>query len=132
MSDIVLLYLFTRLDTIGGIAFVAMLGAGVTVVWSLVYSWGKRDMAEVWENCPNAPEYKTRIAAANAARRIIRPALIAWALAAGVVMVTPSKQDMAIIVGGKIALDASRTDTAKEISQEVLDAIRAQLKKAKE
>ncbi len=42
----------------------------------------------------------------------------------------PSQQGMAIIVGGKLAIDAAKTDTGKEIGAEVVAAIRKQLQEA--
>lgn len=109
MSDWMLLYAFTRLDALGAL-FGAASAACAAGIWAgCMFGFvGNKPAGFVWA----------------------KVAGVGLALSALLAAAIPSRADMAIIVGGKIALDASRTDTAKEIGGEVLDAIRAQLKKA--
>lgn len=132
MNDVLLLYLFTRLDAINVLALVLAMGGGVAAVAAAMTAWAKEDTAEIWAREPENPRYKNRMASAAALRAKIRPlAIFAFAFAV-VTVAIPSKTDVAVIVGGKIALDVGRSETAQEVGQEVVDAIRAQLKKAAE
>lgn len=131
MSDVLLLYLFTRLDALG-------VALGLLEVLSLIWAVVLFIMAMNYRNA-SADRYHVSETKESAARKNeLAPTLLVWAKRMGFAfalvlvgdVVLPKKNDMAIIVGGKIALDVSRSDTAKEIGAEVLDAIRAQLKKA--
>lgn len=116
MSDVLMLYLFTRLDIfVVGAAIVGMM-LGVGILFLAV--------------CIDDAKTFGETAKASSMRRMQVRLLWASVIPMLVFIALPSKSDMAIIVGGKIALDASRTDTAKEVGQEVLNAIRAQLEKA--
>lgn len=108
MSDVLLLYLFTRLDALIGLG---VLGAVMAVATGLAAM-----MFYGIENDEMYPHWRKHAVA-----------MVAFV---ALVVITPSKSDMAIIVGGKIALDAARSDTGQEIAGEVMAAIRAQLKEA--
>ncbi len=108
MSDVFLLYLFMRLDAIRILAIVVFVLGLLFLVPSVLHADD-----EGW--VPGKLKLVKRAAAVP---------IIAVIVSVGV----PSKSEMAIIVGGKIALDAARTDTAREVGSEVLAAIRAQLK----
>lgn len=132
MSEWLLLYLFTRLDSISNVSTMVVVVCAIVALWATIYAAMKRDIASIWDGRPEHHEYTSRMRASAAALRVVKPAVISGSIALAVAVVVPSKTDMAIIVGGKIALDASRTPEARKISQDVLDAIRNQLKKAKE
>lgn len=110
MTDILLLYLFTRLDALIALSGFIAFASAVTCLGAMMFYGVERDRLY--------PHWKKHVA--------IFVACIALTTA------IPSKSDMAIIVGGKIALDVGRSETAQEIGQEVVDAIRAQLRKAAE
>ena len=108
MTDILFLYLFTRLDALislfGFLAFIAV----ISCLGAMFFYGIERD--ELY------PHWRKHVAIFIACMTLVT--------------VIPSKSDMAIIVGGKIALDAARSDTGQEIAGEVMAAIRAQLKEA--
>ena len=110
MSDVFLLYLFTRLDAFGAamqmLAFVSAFAAFVLTIGSLVEP----------EDFP--------------AKHMRNPVLAIFCVSAFLALATPSKTDMAIIVGGKLAIDAARTPEAKELAGELYEAVMYQLKAA--
>lgn len=108
MSDVLLLYLFTRLDALIGLGAIGAVMAVVTGFGAMMFYSVEHD-----EMYPHWRKHAAALAAFVA-----------------LIVITPSKSDMAIIVGGKIALDAARSDTGQEIAGEVVAAIRAQLKEA--
>lgn len=111
MSDVLLLYLFTRADAISSTFVFMAMASGLGGLLSLMF--GSIDENEKLMS--------------------IGKASIAICLAAtSVYLVVPDKNDIAIIVGGKYALDVGRSDTGKAVAGEVLDAIRAQLRLAAE
>jgi hypothetical protein len=110
MSDWMLLYLWTRLDAVQDLLTAVGAFGVFAITLALIPILGEGVFNE-WKG------------------RLIR-ALIAIFAVFLVATAIPTKSDMAIIVGGKFALDAARSETAKEVSSEVLEAIRAQLRKA--
>lgn len=110
MSDVLLLYLFTRLDAL------IVLG-GIGVFLGAISLFGAFMYCSVEYDSPY-PHWRKHLAAIAAF--------------VAVLAVVPSKSDMAIIVGGKIALDAGRSETGQDVAGEVLEAIRAQLRRAAE
>ena len=123
MNDILLLYLVTRAGAIGslfgGLAFIAAVAGAVTL---FILALNISDNATEGEG-PAAWKFWRKVAAGFVMTTIIFGFLHA---------AIPSNKDIAIIIGGKIALDAARTETGQEIGAEVLAAVRAQLKAAKE
>jgi len=106
MTDVLLLYLFTRVDVL---VTVGIIGAVVTsVIGVAICVIHVSDYDEMY------PHWR-RLAAALAA-------FVALAV------VVPDQKSLAIIVGGKVALDAARSPEAQEIGGLVLDAIRSTLK----
>lgn len=110
MTDVLLLYLFTRLNALISLfGFLAVIAA-ISCLGAMFFYGIERD--ELY------PHWRKHVAVFIACITLVT--------------VIPSKSDMAIIVGGKIALDVGRSETAQKVGQEVLDAIRAQLKRAAE
>lgn len=121
MSDILLLYLVTRAGAIGSlfgnvaIAILALGAFGLFVGGMWINDFVSRD----------------EVAAAWKRWRRIAVCLAVMAATSGFLGVAiPNNKDMAIIIGGKIALDAARSETGQEIGADVLAAVRAQLKAA--
>jgi hypothetical protein len=116
MSEVLLLYVFTRLD-----AARVLLAVTITIApfFVLIMSMVASDHDTFGR--------KEKEAKLLRARNWI---IGLFAFAAIGVVILPTKTDMAIIVGGKLTIDIARSDTAKEIGNEVLAAVRAQLKKA--
>ena len=113
MSDVLLLYLFTRLDSanvalaVG--AFASLLGCALLGFY--IAGTPPKEQLEkvlVWLN---------------------RMAAILVTLVCLLVLL-PNQKEAAIIIGGKVALDAIRTPEAKEIGQDVLNVVRKTLKEA--
>lgn len=142
MTDVLLLYLFTRLDIVVRLfSLVCVVAFVAFCVATFVRLVARNEMASAQAMLDESPapfERDHRRALAQhknthqLARRFSTCAGVVFALSLLVAVAVPSKQDFAIIVGGKIALDVGRSETAQEVGQEVLDAIRAQLKKASE
>ncbi len=121
MSDILLLYLVTRAGAIGS------LFGNVAIAILMFGAFGLLARG-VWisDLVPGDEE-----AAAWRQWRRIAVCLAVMAATSGFLGVAiPNSKDMAIIIGGKIALDAARSETSQEIGAEVLAAVRAQLKAA--
>lgn len=116
MSDILLLYAFTRLDALHSLLNGELLGFTLTVAFSLVVASA---LAPV--------EFKN---SAPKMRKWGKGLLIVSAIGVALHALVPNRTDMAIIVGGKIALDVGRSETAKEIGNEVMGAVRATLRQA--
>lgn len=113
MGDILLLYVVTRLYVIADL--LAIVGLLCLAGWLCLFVICLVDDHMADEDTVRFTRWK---------RRLLWPGLLTMAIAAAI----PSKTDMAIIIGGKAAIEAERSG----LSQEVMDAIRAQLKKAKE
>lgn len=114
MSEVLLLYLFTRLDSandalaVGALA--SLLGCALLGFYIAAETLPKEKLekALVWLN---------------------RMAAILVTLVCLLVLL-PNQKEAAIIIGGKVALDAIRTPEAKEIGQDVLNVVRKTLKEA--
>jgi hypothetical protein len=129
MSDVLFLYLFTRLDVLSGILVALAIISGIFTVclcvWALVASnadperWHsstyKRQEERQLQRFPTIVKWTKRLAAVFLCLLVFN-------------VLIPGKKDMAIIVGGKFALDMARSDTAAEVGHEVLQAIRGQLR----
>lgn len=116
MSEVLLLYVFTRLDAAHLLLVITIV---IAPCFILVMSLVASDHDEFGR--------KEKEARLLRARNWI---IGLFAFAAIGLVILPTKTDMAIIVGGKLTIDIARSDTAKEIGNEVLAAVRAQLKKA--
>lgn len=108
MTDVLLLYLFTRVNVLLVLATLAMVASAMMCFFIPMY----RDI-----------EFGERPSA-----KAIRAPLVGMAIAVSVLLLVPSKSDLAIIIGGKVALDAARSDEAKEIGGLVLDAVKRTLR----
>ena len=114
MNDVLLLYLFTRLDALatlfGVLAMVGAVVAGMCTLYAFI-------------ECYNEDDRKVPVRFAKLAATC--------AICAGVLSaLTPSTRDMAIIVGAKVTLDAIRSPEAAEISSAVKDAVLKKLREA--
>ena len=109
MSDWMLLYLWTRLDALQAAGLVMLVAGFAAAVVAFGMGMSESDDMLI---------------------RIGKRLIVVPVIGAMLAITVPNKTDLAIIVGGKIALDAGRSETAKEVGREVLDAVRAQLKKA--
>ncbi len=114
MSDLLIFWALTTLPTIG---------RALSVVGSMVCV-GACFSRLVCE----APDLDASAKAKKSIERLIVVGLIGASIGA----VIPDKTGMAIIAGGKLAIEAAKTETGREVGQEVLAAIRGQLKKAAE
>ncbi len=131
MNEVVLLYLFTRLDAIGTflflVSFVAFM-ASIALI-GIALSSASQDPDD-W----TSPDFKRKAAKQLAMAPVFRRrAIIAGCVglvAALLTVATPSQKDMAIIVGGKLAIDAAKSEKGQELAGAVYDAVMAQLKKA--
>ena len=107
MSEILLLYLWTRLDAIGALAVTSagMLAFGWVIMAWLVICEDDQDLMPKFRVC-------------------------SWVLSLAVLVavLVPSKTDLAIIVGGKIAIDAARSPEAAEIGSAVRDLVLRELR----
>ena len=108
MSEVFLLYLFTRLDAISGFLTIGCF-------FSFVIGFTAALM--------HAVEFE------------ISPRLFKWMGVACVVfglaaVFVPTQKDMAIIVGGKFAIDAARSPEGKQVRGLVYDAIMKQLRES--
>lgn len=131
MNDVLLLYLFTRLDAISDtFSVLAALCFFLAIVLAAI-------AASCYLQDPDdfdSELFKKKARRDNAvAPYWRRKALIAAAVAFVFGLLntfTPRSNDIAIIVGGKIALDAARSDKGQEMAGAVYDAILAKLKEA--
>lgn len=121
MSDILLLYLVTRAGAIGDLFVVISIAALVLGGFGLAARG-----AWISDTVPRDEEP----AAWKQWRRLPAGLAVLVATSGFLGAAIPSNKDMAIIIGGKIALDAARSETGQEIGTEVLAAVRAQLKAA--
>lgn len=110
MSEVLMLYLFTRLDAVGVFAvIVAHISFGALALLSGVGFVEKNDEA----------------------KRIARVyALPVFCVSAMLAVLVPSSKDLALIVGGKLAIDAARSEKGRELSSAVYDAVMAKLREA--
>ena len=117
MSDVLLLYLFTRLDAVQfvivGVSTVCLLAAVVALLgWCVEVDIERRPgKIAAWKRCAS------RFGAAAACGFV----LFAF---------VPSSKGMAIILGGKWTIDALRSPEAKEVGGLLMDAVKAKLKDA--
>lgn len=119
MSEILLLYLFTRVDAMRELAVLAMVGFSLlTIAGSAGYLIAKYDRL-----CGSE-------ALAGALRKPLKIVAVCACIAAAASVATPSQKDLAIIVGGSYVIEAARSDKAKEVGGLVYDAIVKQLKEA--
>lgn len=110
MNDVLLLYLFTRLDAIQVMFVVGAVSAGIcgAGIWLYAFLDGNKEVKKF-------------------SARVIAPV---FAVCVTGTVFVPSSKDAAIIVGGKIALDAARSENGQEMAGAVYDAILAKLKEA--
>lgn len=113
MTDVLLLYLFTRLDAICGLLLTIVAAIGIGGVY----------IAHTARSDAFILEQPVDEGFARLGRRMMLSAIAASVL----LVLVPSQRDLAIIVGGKVAIDAARSPEAKEIGGLVLDAIKRQL-----
>lgn len=110
MMDTFLLYLFTRLDVLTGTAIAMAIFSAVALVPLIItYLTGGRD---------------------NNVIHFHRLIVKLFVVSLSITIFLPNQRDMAIIVGGKFAIEAAKSETAKQLSSEVLTAIRAKLREA--
>ena len=104
MDEILVLYLFSRLDGIkDGLAFALTVGAVLCAILFVIYLISKDD-----PSCDGT-------AAKNIAvlpRKAIRNTFIGVFI---LNLLLPTQRDMAIIIGGKLAADAARSETAQKL-----------------
>lgn len=116
MSDVLLLYLFTRLDSIEGLAWaIAVVGAMGAVVAIAIVGMLAEDGAEL---------------GTQLMLRWAKRLSVCAAIGAVVLVVVPNQKEAAIIVGGKMTIDAIRSPEAAEIGSAVKDAVLKKLKDA--
>ena len=108
MNETFLLYLFTRLDALNTVLFV--------FVFCLAFAAGMAVLAVFIEGAQFKPLAITTTAA-----------LLFFTLLA---VAVPTQKDVAIIVGGSMAISAAKSPQAQEIGGLVYDAIKKQLKEA--
>lgn len=119
MNDLLLLYLFTRLDALQGLLIAAIV---VVILLSVfLFMFGA-------ENGFFAYDHEGKEKAAFYRRAKYLAGMVS--LCASMVVLIPSKQDAAIMVGGWYAIKAARSEQGQELAGEVLAAIRAQLREA--
>ncbi len=116
MTDVLLLYAFTRLDAIHALFIAAMIVSGLC--GSYVVFIARIDGFTL------AQPVDSRMS------RFARRLFAAGIAAAVCVALLPSQRDLAIIVGGKVAIDAARSPEAQEVGGLVLDAIKRQLQES--
>ena len=109
MNEALLLYLFTRVDVIHGVAVILLIisSAGL-LLWQMVEhaDTGKFPKIQRWK-------------------------WMVLAVLFAITLLVPRQKDLAIIIGGTYALEAARSPEAKELGGMVLDVVRAQLKEKK-
>lgn len=111
-TDIFLLYIWTRLDAVNGVAFGLMLVSGmavaicgVTYLMAVDSGYGSDD-----KSLPMAK----------------RAVSIAWKVCVGslaVLLVTPNSKDVVLIMGGSAVLEAARSEPAKRIASKSAEAV---------
>jgi len=132
MSDLLMLYAFTRLDALRCSLALLCLITFILAIALALRAWycacaDPENVDSYYKNETIRAKNQYEATHRWALRFVVGTAILTLSL-----IIIPSKTDVAIIVGGKIALDASRTPEARAIGRDVLDAIRAQLKRAKE
>lgn len=128
MSDVMVLYLFTRVDALNGI----------TSTWGVLFSLAAIGCILIKFGCRLFVDDTNRNDLEECAKRMTPWAT--WTVAAaaffGILYVTvPTQRDMAIIVGGHMAVQAVRSETAQKvyaIVQDMLDEELAKIAKRKE
>jgi len=106
MQEVLLLYLFTRLDAVNVLLGVGIFAFGVVAWVALLayadgYDWGL-----LW----------------------MKRSIVVFVVCVVAFVLTPSQKDAAIIVGGAIAIHAAKSEKGKEMGQAVYDAIMRELK----
>lgn len=109
MSEYFLLYLFTRLDLVGAAFCICgiFLGAGAAAAWM-----------------------NSSIAADKATEKIAKRLTIAAAACVFACLVIPSQKDVAMIVGGKLALDISRSQPVQDLASKIYNIVNKKLDEA--
>lgn len=111
MGDLLLLYVWTRLDSVNlwsGLALLVVAAVGAMLGFVRI-----TEDDEVYD-------------------RHLRRCGWALAILLAVQLSVPTKRDMAIIVGGKFAIEAARSPEAKEIGSAVRDLVMRELRAAAE
>jgi len=120
MSNYWLLYWFTRLDNVYGL-FQAIIAAavigGMVIVFFIIFG-------SVNPITPGEKEAKAK------ALGYVHHAVITLLIGIAGVTLLPTQKDMALIIGGKFAIDAATSPKAEKMSNALYDAVMAQLKKA--
>lgn len=116
MSELFLLYLFTRLDDVRLFLVLFVLLSAFVVFLCFVPFQLESDLTE-------RPEYWAKVG---------KRWYVAGMVAAVAFVAVPSSNQLAVIVGGKFVIDAAKSDKAQELGGALYDAVMAQLKKAKE
>lgn len=109
MNDVLLLYLFTRLNVLLAAAGVVIVVTAVGLVFACMeryVEWGSGK----WP-------------------KFLRPTLAAFCVSAATVILVPDQRSLALMVGGKIALDAALSPDAQEISGLVVEQIKDVLRR---
>jgi hypothetical protein len=110
MDEVWLLYWFTRLDAVNGMGVMfAVVGAFATFA-TIVF--GSLDGAS---------------STLRTVRRLTIPVTILGLL---IITFVPTQRDMAIIVGGTMAIKAAKTPEASALGSELYNAVMEQLKRA--
>lgn len=110
MSEYFLLYLFTRLDVVG--AMLTLSGLTLLVVTPVVW------IAAIEDDSGTTLK--------RFAKRITFAAVVCWTLFA----ITPSQKDVALIVGGKLALDISRSQPVQDLASKIYNIVNKKLDEA--
>ena len=114
--DIFLLYLFTRVDAIrGACAFIGFSAsiAALSIVMFRSCEMGE-DLADAMRGWPKRLLF------------VVLPAFIS------AMVLVPSRSDLAIIVGGKLAVDGLQSETAKKVYRIVQDMLDEELAKRRD
>lgn len=112
--DIFLLYLFTRLDSLGKLlAVTASLGIVLSIIATVSYC--------IWY-----ADYSGSLSFERlnlGAKKVCKGLIISTIVLALLSVATPSKKDVVFIVAGKIGLDIVQSDTIAELSNDLKETV---------
>ena len=103
MNDVLFLYLFTRLDA--AIRYLSDLSLALAVLSIVLMSVSAFKSVEAFDDDEKEEAAKTR-------SKAVKPA-IACAVLLGLAAMIPTKSDMAVIVGGKVAIRRQLKEVGK-------------------
>ena len=127
MSEIVLLYLFTRVDVLQHAA-VVVTAFSLVVFGIATLAWYSEDMTRDLGKEAGNP-YRRKADEMLRLRHTLRNVLIVSAVLA---VFTPSQRDLAVIVGGKLLIDVAQSKEASETTQKAYKLLQQKLDEALE